>query len=116
MEQRLDPLTGDYDGTLCNDLSNAIYLRITTPRGSYWGNPNLGSRLHLLRRAKDVERNKTLAIQYAKEALQDLLTDKRADSIDIDAVWAHDGRLQLQGEVYQNGVQVATFNHYVRVQ
>lgn len=115
MDSRIDPATGDYDRTRIDDLSNAIYLRITVPLGSYWADPTLGSKLYLLRRAKDVERNKTLAIQYTREALQPLIDDKRADRIDVDAVWNHDGRMQLVSEVYQHGRLIGAFKNYVKV-
>ncbi|TCS38473.1 phage gp46-like protein [Paucimonas lemoignei] len=114
MDRQINPLTGDYSGKIVRDLSNAIYLRITVPLGSYWADKTLGSKLYKLRRAKDVERNKRLAIQWAKEALQPLIDDKRADSIEVDAQWAHDGRLQLVCQVYQ-GEQVTAFSHYVKV-
>lgn len=115
MDSRINPATGDYDRTRIADLSNAVYLRIMVPLGSYWADPALGSKLHLLRRMKDVQRNRTLAIQYTREALQPLIKDKRADRIEVDAIWSHDGRLQLIGEVYQNGKVAATFAHYVKV-
>ncbi|OFJ46391.1 hypothetical protein BA896_021790 [Janthinobacterium lividum] len=115
MDSRIDPATGDYDRSRVADLSNAVYLRIMVPLGSYWADPTLGSKLYLLRRMKDIERNKLLAVQYTREALQPLLDDKRADRIDVDAVWSHDGRLQLVGEVYQSGKQIAAFAHYVKV-
>ena len=115
MDSRLDPATGDYDRTRIADLGNAAYLRLMVPLGSYWADPTLGSKLHLLRRAKDVARNQALAIQYTREALQPLIADKRADRIDIDAVWAHDGRLQLLVRVLQAGIEVATFAHYIKV-
>lgn len=115
MDSRIDPTTGDYDRTRIDDLGNAVYLRITVPLGSYWADPTLGSRLHLLNRTKDVARNRTLAIQYTKEALQPLIDSGRADRIDVDAVWSHDGRLQLVGSVYQGGVVVSAFDHYVKV-
>lgn len=115
MDSRLDPATGDYDRTRIADLSNAAYLRLTVPLGSYWADPELGSKLHLLRRLKDVERNRMLAIQYTREALQPLIDTKRADQVDVDAVWNHDGRLELAGTIYQAGVAVALFQHYVKV-
>lgn len=115
MDSRIDPATGDYDRTRIADLGNAVYLRLTVPLGSYWADPSLGSRLYQLRRLKDLERNKTLAIQYTREALQPLIDDKRADQIDVDATWSHDGRIELAGAVYQAGRTVATFQHYVKV-
>lgn len=115
MDPRIDPATGDYDRTRTADLDNAAYLRIVTPLGSYWADKTLGSKLHLLRRLKDLERNKTLAIQYTREALQPLIDDKRADRIDVDATWKHDGRLELVGTIYQAGRAATTFQHYVKV-
>lgn len=115
MDSRINPATGDYDRSRIADLSNAIYLRITVPLGSYWADPALGSKLHLLRPQKDVERNKILAIQYTIEALQPIIAAKRADTIKVDAVWNGDGRLQLLVDVYQHGQVVSAFRHYVRV-
>lgn len=115
MDFHLDPATGDYDHTRIATLGNAVYLRLTVPLGSYWADKTLGSKLHLLRRMKDVERNKTLAIQYTRDALQPLIDTKRAERVDVDAVWNHDGRLELAGTIYQAGGAVATFQHYVKV-
>lgn len=113
MDSRIDPLTGDYDRTRCTDLSNAIYLRVTVPRGSYWADPLFGRRQRL--RLKDLERNKILIIQDVREALKPLLDDKRADRIDVNAEWNHDGRLYLAVEVYQHGQIVGIFQDYVKV-
>lgn len=115
MDSRIDPATSDYDRTSIADLGNAVYLRLMTPIGSYWADTTLGSKLHLLRRTKDVERNRTLAVQYTQEALKPLIDSKRADTVDVDATWHHDGRLELAGTVSQAGRAVATFQHYVKV-
>lgn len=115
MDSHLDPLTGDYSRTSISDLSNAVYLRVTVPLGSYWADRSLGSKLHLLRRNKDLERNKVLAIQYTREALQPLIDDKRADHIDINAIWNHDGRLSLLVDVWRAGILAISFTHYVKV-
>jgi len=121
MDSRIDPLTGDYDRTRIGDydrtrigdLSNAIYLRIMVPRGSYWADPTFGRRIRS--RMKDVERNKILVDQDTREALQPLLDKKRADKIDIATEWNHDGRLYLAVEVYQHGQVVGVFKDYVKV-
>jgi phage gp46-like protein len=115
MDSRLDPATGDYDRTRISDLSNAAYVRLSVPLGTYWADPELGSKLHLLRRMKDVERNRMLAIQYTREALQPLIDTQRADRVDVAATWSHDGRLELAGAIYQAGLAVATFQHYIKV-
>ena len=115
MDFRLDPTTGDYDGTRIADLANAIYLRITTPLGSYWADLTLGSELYKLARSKDLPRVRQLAIQYTKAALQPLIDSKRALSIEVDAIMAHDGRLQLLGTVSDRSGQSTPFQHFVRV-
>jgi len=92
MDAYIDPTTRAYVHTatdLARDpaggLANAVYLRLMTPLGSYWANTNLGSRLHeLAGRAKATANKPLLAQQYAKAALQPILDDGRAQSIDID--------------------------------
>lgn len=115
MDFRIDPATGDYDHTSISNLGNAVYLRITVPLGSYWADPNLGSKLHQLHGVKDLQRYKLLAIQYTREALQPLIDDKRADRVDVDATWGHNGRLELAGTVYQADRALLNFQHYVKV-
>ena len=64
-----------------------------TDRGGWWGDavPNvaddrIGSRLWLLRRAKQTQETLNLAREYAREALQWLLDDKVAAALDVLAV------------------------------
>ncbi|MGP5480934.1 phage GP46 family protein [Pseudomonas helleri] len=91
-----------------------MYLRLITPLGSYWADPLLGSRLHELRREKDKARVSTLAVQYAQQALQGLIDDGRATSVDVSAEQKHDGWLRLLIEVEApTGRQ--TFEQSVRV-
>ncbi|AKE61118.1 phage GP46 family protein [Citrobacter amalonaticus Y19] len=85
MEMLIDPTTGDYSGETTDTLANAVYLRLMTPLGSWWADPSLGSLLHTLRREKDVSRVRKLAVQYAQQALQPIIDDGRATSIDISA-------------------------------
>lgn len=90
MDAFIDPSTAAYvraNGDLQRDpaggLANAIYLRLMTPLGSYWAAPTLGSRLHELVRAKGVGGIELRAQQFAAAALQPILDDGRASSIDI---------------------------------
>jgi phage gp46-like protein len=115
MDSHINPATGDYDHTFIGDLSNAVYLRITVPLGSYWADPTLGSKLYTLIGSKDVSRNRSLAIQYATTALQPLIDSKRADALSIDAEMNGAGRLCVFGTVYQSGVVVAKFSTFVKV-
>ncbi|MDL2266758.1 phage GP46 family protein [Desulfovibrio sp. OttesenSCG-928-G15] len=80
----LDPYTGDYTGQRTGDLSNAVYMRLFTPLGSYWADPSIGSRLHLLARSKDLPNVRVLAKAYADEALAPLVRDGRAEKVTVD--------------------------------
>lgn len=115
---RIDPLTGDYDRarTSINDLSNAVYLSAVVPLGSYWADKTLGSRLHLLRREKDIQRIANLAKTYLEECLQWMLDTKRADRILTYVEWLGDGRLRMLAEIYQAGQLAFTFIHHVEVE
>jgi phage gp46-like protein len=93
MDALIDPATGAYVadaariGELARDpangLLNAAYLRLMVPLGSWFADPSLGSRLHELARAKDLDRVELLARQYATEALQPLITAGRARSVNV---------------------------------
>jgi phage gp46-like protein len=52
-------------------------------RGSWFQNPEFGSRLHLLQRAKNTEKTAALAEEYCKEALEWLIDTGRATRIDV---------------------------------
>jgi phage gp46-like protein len=114
MDAGINPTTGDLTGQRISTLANAVYLRLTTPLGSYWADPLLGSRLHELRREKDKTRVGSLAVQYAQQALQGLIDDGRATSITVTVEQKHDGWLRLLIEVEApTGRQ--TFEHPVSV-
>ncbi|MFP3458374.1 hypothetical protein R0J89_19185, partial [Psychrobacter sp. SIMBA_152] len=67
---RFDQITNDYtlDGinappfTGTQALAEAAYLRLLTPKGSYFGDSTLGSELHKLRRSKDIPRMRRQAL------------------------------------------------------
>lgn len=113
MQPRIDPLSADYDGSRIGDLSNAVYLRLMTPRGSYWADPEFGSRLHLLHREKDLARVALQAEHYAREALQPLLDTARATAVRVSAERVA-GRMRLGVEV-EDGTGVHRFEYPVEV-
>lgn len=115
MDAQISPTTGDYTGSRISHLGNAVYLRLQTPRGSFWADPSLGSRLHELARVKDLPRISVLARQYAEVALQPLLDDGRARSIDVTAQQPHNGRCLLHVVVADASGRAYTFEHFVRV-
>jgi phage gp46-like protein len=113
MDAWINPSTGDYlaDGTRvgalardpANGLANAVYLRLMTPLGTWFGDPSLGSRLHELQREKDLSRVERLAKQYSEQALAPVLADGRASQITVTTQRAKDatraGRLMVAIEV-----------------
>ncbi|MGK0706933.1 phage GP46 family protein [Yokenella regensburgei] len=115
MDAYISHTTGDYTGTRCNDLHNAVWLRLRIRKGSYWANPNIGSRLHELERSKDTPGTRRLARQYAEQALQPLLDDGRATALNIVVSSPETGWLLLDIQVTQAGGDVLTFRHPVKV-
>lgn len=115
MDAGINPTTGDLTGQRINTLANAVYIRLTTPLGSWWADPTLGSRLHELRREKDRPRVGILARQYAEQALQPLLKDGRAKSIAVTADQPHNGWLDLLINVIDATGNPQVFRQPVRV-
>lgn len=127
MDAWINPVTADYEyvsgadltAAPGNGLANACYLRLMTPLGSWFGDATLGSRLHELQREKDLARVERLAKQYATTALQPILDDGRASSIDITVERQKDdtggGRLALAITVTDGQGQPTVFNVYVKV-
>ncbi|KGQ36070.1 hypothetical protein JP34_00860 [Gallibacterium anatis] len=115
MDREISPLTGDYTLSQTDTLQNAVYIRLTTPLGSWWADGRVGSLLHLIQREKDKERVGLLAQQYAEEALQPLLDDGRAKSITVDYQQPHNGTLQLFISVIDARGKTFEFKHPVKV-
>lgn len=118
----IDPVTAGYvltGGTPVRDpaggLANAVYLRLMTPLGAYWADSNMGSRLHLLQREKDLNRVAILARQYAAQALKPLLDDGRALAVEIETERSHNGRMHLLIVVTDAAGERLTFTHPVQV-
>lgn len=115
MDALIDTQTGDYTGTSTSTLQTAVYLRLTVPLGSWWADTTLGSRLYTLQREKDVARVRTLARQYAEQALQPILDDGRASRITVTPQHPKNGWLVLLIEVVQSNGQIMPFTHRVNV-
>ena len=82
------------DAAFGSDDVQCVCQRLGIHRGKYWANPNLGSRLYLLKRSKDLTRNILLAKQYAEEALLDLVP-LRFESITVSAKQSEKSRVDL---------------------
>lgn len=66
-------------------LAEAAYLRLLTPKGSYFADTTLGSELYKLKRSKDVPRMRRQALAWTKEALEPLRTPYYLTNISVDA-------------------------------
>lgn len=115
MDVQIDPQTGDYSGQRITSLANAVYLRLMTPLGSYWADITIGSRLHELRRMKDLPRILTLARQYSEQALEPLIRDGRARRVAVEATSLQPGVCLLTVEVDDQSGNRFTFNHHIKV-
>lgn len=115
MDRELSPLTRDYTLLTTDTLQNAVYIRLTTPLGSWWADGRVGSLLHTLTREKELERVVLLAKQYAEEALAPLLLDKRAKSIEVSVERLFNHTLQLIIQVTDNRNKTTLFKHPVKL-
>ena len=121
MSAQINPLTGDYvaANAAIDHIANSIYLRLVTPLGGWWADTTLGSRLHELQRDKDVPSVRVLAKQYAEAALQPLLADGRAKSVEVQvsdqAQSLPTPRMALLIEVVDASDRRHVFEHYVTV-
>lgn len=80
---------------------------------------NIGSRLWLLEREKETEETKRRAIFYCEEALEWLLEDGIASSVEVTAEWSQPERLdvlivitQIDGTVFNLGLNDITGEAY----
>lgn len=115
MDREISPLTGDYTFKQISTLQNAVYIRLTTPLGSWWADGRVGSLLHTIQREKDVSRVGLLAQQYAEEALQPLLDDGRITSLEVSYEQPHHGWLILTIQLMDNRGEGFHFKHPVKL-
>jgi len=100
------------------DIMNNVYLSLVVKRGSWFQNPEFGSRLHLLHRAKNTEKTAALAEEYCREALQWLLDVGRATKVDVHTERDRSQdlhRLKLLVEVTQADGRTVSFGTFVEV-
>lgn len=68
------------------DIAEVAYLRLTTPLGSYFDDPTLGSNLYKLKRSKDLPRIRGQAIEWAKQALEPMRDEFYLTDISVNAL------------------------------
>lgn len=102
------------DAAFGQDDVQCVCQRLNIHRGKYWANPKLGSRLYLLRRAKDLKRNVLLAKQYAEEALLDLVPG-RFQSIVVNATQSEKSQVNLVIDLIPLTGKTQTIQYFVPV-
>lgn len=111
-------ITGQMTFDPVTDIGNNVWLSLEVDKGSFFQNPNFGSRLYLLKREKNTETTAALAVDYCKEALKWLLDTGRATNIDISYqrdVLENPNRLKVLIAVTQANGQQAGFTYFVEV-
>ncbi len=101
-----------------DNIFNNVFLSLMIEKGSFFQNPEFGSRLHLLKRTKNTEKTVALAEEYCKEALQWLIDAGRAKKIEV--FTQRDrlqdlNRLKLLVEVTQADGRQVSFETFVEV-
>jgi phage gp46-like protein len=100
------------------DITNNIFLSLMIEKGSWFQNLDFGSRLHLLKRAKNTAHTASLAEEYCKEALQWLIDTGKATAVAVTA-WRQPEvdlhRLYLRVEVIPANGRQLTFDTFVEV-
>lgn len=64
-------------------IYNLIWTSLNVKKGSFFQNPEFGSRLSELTREKNVERVRLLSIDYSKDALQWLIDAGKATAVEV---------------------------------
>jgi len=96
------------------DITNNVYLSIMVRKGSWFFNPDFGSRLHELTRSKNTDRTARLAEKYAEEALQWLLDLGRATDVSATATRETE-RIALLVSVTQADGRQISYETFVEV-
>lgn len=88
-DRRIDPITRDYvdDGAgtfeTTRTAETAIYHQVRTPLGSWWGDPEAGSRLHELEQAKNPVTSPIVIDDMLSGALARLVDEGRISEPEI---------------------------------
>ncbi len=65
------------------DLETSLVLSLFLERGTWWADPELGSRLHELKGRKVTDQLLADAEAYVREALAHFITDRVAESVEV---------------------------------
>ena len=114
----IDGIEADMTWEKADSILNNLFLSLMIPRGAFFLDKEFGSRLHLLKRAKNTENTAALTREYALEATQWIKDAGRANSIaaytQIDKSQDTD-RLKLLVEAVQADGRKVTFETFLEV-
>ncbi|WP_165525632.1 phage GP46 family protein [Psychrobacter pygoscelis] len=96
-------------------LAEAAYLRLITPKGSYFDDADFGSELYKLRRSKDLPRVRSQAIKYAKQALEPLRDAYYLNDITVAIEQAEQGYVKLKAALKTTDGSTVTTHINVQV-
>ena len=111
----IDGITADQSWEKAATIMNNVYLSLMVKRGSFFQNPDFGSRLHLLTRAKNTDATARLAKEYCIEALKWLKDTGRATDIKIETEKADQHRLNLRVQVTQANGRDVSFETFLTI-
>lgn len=99
-----------------SDLLNVVFFSLATPRGSWFFDKTLGSRLYLLRKEKCLPRTEQLVRDYIGEALQWLIDIGRVIKADVTTERLPAlGRIRYTVKVYGANEEQVSYTNFVRV-
>lgn len=113
LDRTIDPLTGDYvdaeggEYEETRTIAPAVYHQLKTPRNGWWGDPERGSDLHLVRR-RNLNRDTVLFAENAiRTALQPFIEQRLARDLVVKSETDARGRLTMESEITDiQGVQI----------
>jgi len=116
MDYKIDIIDGvpqmTFEKSGNNNLVNNIYLSLAIKRGSWWFDPEFGSRLYLVR--KNNPKAPAMVKEYIREATQWIIDAGRAKTINITA-WRDEAdrhRINYHIEAIEADGNVTTFTWY----
>ncbi|MEM0355047.1 MAG: phage GP46 family protein [Thermoplasmata archaeon] len=117
MDFKIEIETGTAKGTMTFDkqdnIINNIYLSLMIPKGAFFLNPDFGSKIHLLQRAKNVSNIETIAKNYIEEALKWMLEAGRIKNLQINTEKEQE-RLKIE-VIAENNMEQVNFTTFLEV-
>lgn len=114
---KMDNGQADLTWEAAPSLVNNIYLSLFVEKGRFFMNPEFGSRLHLLKRAKGLSNVAETARDYCLEALEWLTRTNKAKTIEVEtAINPHvTGCLAIRVKAVKGDGQTVDFQTFLEI-